>query len=206
MNATLGDILTPVSGLYFMLYASVDFTTWWQVRLSCTRPAPPPPLPPPRARPVQLPPTRLPVPHTSMLISDSQANDVDVTSQFQLVQTEEEGEEQRTIPQVQTYGCLGEPGFVYLVGCVHEGMPQTKRSSTSVKPPFKDCIAINSICGASCMSGAYEPTIYNPSRPDMWGQQKDTHCVTPDSQVERDGFHHWGHHHRTAVGQGEQVR
>ena len=32
VNATLGKILTPVSGLYFMLYASVDFTTWWQVR------------------------------------------------------------------------------------------------------------------------------------------------------------------------------
>ena len=32
VNATLGKILTPVSGLYFVLYASVDFTTWWQVR------------------------------------------------------------------------------------------------------------------------------------------------------------------------------
>ena len=98
-----------------------------------------------------------------------------MTSQFRLLQTtEEEGEEEtRTIPQVRTYGCLGQPGFVYLVGCVHEGMPQTKRSSTSVQPPFKDCVAISSLCGASCSSGAYEPTIYDPSRPDMWQKQKD---------------------------------
>ena len=132
---------------------------------------------------------------------------MDVNNQFQLLEVPgEEGEPSTTvIPQVQTYGCLGQPGFVYLVGCVHEGMPQTKRSSTSVKPPFKDCIAINSLCGASCSSGAYEPTIYNPSRPDMFERQKDTHCVTPETQVGRDADHHWTHHQRAHVEQGDQV-
>ena len=66
------------------------------------------------------------------------------------------------ISEVHTYACVGSPGYVYMVGCLHEGFPSDDLFMKSVQPPFKDCVQIASICGATCGSGAIEPSFNDP--------------------------------------------
>ena len=66
------------------------------------------------------------------------------------------------ISEVHTYACVGDPGYVYMVGCLHEGFPSDDLFSKTVQPPFKGCVQIASICGATCGSGAIEPSFNNP--------------------------------------------
>lgn len=148
VNATLDQIHDPVAALYFILYASNDFKTWWQ------------------------------------------ANGASGDEQNQVSQGEMFRRDNGTVSMVQTYGCISQPSFVYLVGCVHEGLPLTNmRSDTRTKPPFKDCIAIDSICGASCQSGNKEPSYNDPSKLDDYHdkRKKSMHCVVPESQVNHTG-------------------
>ena len=65
---------------------------------------------------------------------------------------------------VQEYACVQQPDFLYLVGCVLEGWIPGKVDE-KVTPPFANCVAIDGICGATCGSGVFEPTYFDPSKP-----------------------------------------
>ena len=83
------------------------------------------------------------------------------------------------ISEVHTYACVGSPGYVYMVGCLHEGFPSDDLFMKSVQPPFKDCVQIASICGATCGSGAIEPSFNDPdpTKAATFHQLKAMHCV-----------------------------
>ena len=83
------------------------------------------------------------------------------------------------ISEVHTYACVGSPGYVYMVGCLHEGFPSDDLFMKSVQPPFKDCVQIASICGATCGSGAIEPSFNDPDPTNAgnFHQLKSMHCV-----------------------------
>jgi len=83
----------------------------------------------------------------------------------------------RPLMEVNTIACLGAPGFVYVVGCVNSGKPQGGGAAYSTMcknppckgnsgPPFSDCRAISTTCGATCGSAASRGA-HAPHAPDV---------------------------------------
>ena len=126
VNATLGQINKPVGALYLALYASNDWKTWWQANTidmveeqACTTP----PSTPTRASPPIPPPL--------------------LRRQFVAGRGGNTGQHNKASLPIVTYGCIGTPGYVYLMGCVMEGYPHsTHLWSNDDSPPFEKCIAL----------------------------------------------------------------
>ena len=108
-----------------------------------------------------------------------QASTVDVeTSRFRVTPAKGGGHGKR-IGQVEAWACIEQPDFLYLIGCVTEGYsPGKKLGTQGAAPPFADCVSVAGICGATCDSGVYEPTYYDPTAPG-YHKTHAMHCVDP---------------------------
>ena len=81
-------------------------------------------------------------------------------------------------PAIETYACIGTPGYVYLMGCVVEGYVKTHLwSADGNKPPFENCIQLQGLCGASCESGVLEPAYNDPDSWYTFHNKHYMHCV-----------------------------